>query len=262
MKKHGRCALTGDEGKFVKSHIIPQSVTRFEIKGARVMQLGIGYRAGWRPTSWYDDELVTQKGEDILQLLDDNGVLELKDKRMIWNSWNKDWERIPEEYLAIPGTYDINFRVIKNIDVQALRLFFLSLVWRAAVSNRIEMREVELEQEVIDLLAGIIKGEIADEPHFFTITFDQIITKGPLHNRTPIMDEDQFDVDENTKLHRKFVRFYFNGLVTNVHLSTDKSFFQHFGKLALGFEDEILCICRSFEKSRELSDIKEMISHS
>lgn len=262
MKKYGTCTLTGVSGKFVKSHIIPQSVTRFEIKGVKVMQVGIGYRAGWRATSWYDDELVTQNGEDILQLLDDNGVLELRNNKMIWNSWDREWTKLPQEYLLNEGNYDLNFRLISGVNVEALRLFFYSMVWRAAVSKRPEMKYVELEDNIINLLSQIIKGESKNESYFFPITFDQLITKGPLHNRSPIIEEDIVDVDEKTKLHRRYVRFYFNGLVTNVHLSTDEESFNNFGKLALGFDHETFFICRDYENSRELSDIKEMVNKS
>jgi hypothetical protein len=75
---NGTCRLTGTKGKFVKSHLIPKALTRPEEPGLPLIQGGSGKRARKRWDSWYDSELVTREGEDILSALDDWAIRYLR----------------------------------------------------------------------------------------------------------------------------------------------------------------------------------------
>jgi hypothetical protein len=63
---YGVCKLTGKSGKFVKSHLLPKALTRPGVAGEYFISGGQGCRPKKRWTSWYDQELVIKKGEDIL----------------------------------------------------------------------------------------------------------------------------------------------------------------------------------------------------
>ncbi|KVD59127.1 hypothetical protein [Burkholderia ubonensis] len=73
-KFFGTCALTGEYGQFVKSHLIPRALTRLSRTGEKFIQSGIGERMARVPDSWYDLKLVVRLGEDILADIDDVGI--------------------------------------------------------------------------------------------------------------------------------------------------------------------------------------------
>jgi hypothetical protein len=59
-KFFGTCALTGDQGPFVKSHLIPRALTRLSRTSEKFIQSGIGEPMVWIPDSWYDLKLVSR----------------------------------------------------------------------------------------------------------------------------------------------------------------------------------------------------------
>lgn len=69
--KFGRCKLTGERGRFVKSHIIPEALTEITWRSQPLTQQGRHGRFIKCWTSWYDAKLVTSKGEEFLQKYDD-----------------------------------------------------------------------------------------------------------------------------------------------------------------------------------------------
>jgi len=77
-RKHGFCTLTHRPGAFVKSHLLPEALTRSTVQGAPLVQYGEGRRPGQRWTSWYDAELVTRDGEDVLSALDTWAIAALR----------------------------------------------------------------------------------------------------------------------------------------------------------------------------------------
>jgi hypothetical protein len=86
--KEGICKLTGEKGKFVKSHIIPAALTTPEGTGP-LTQGGRGRPPIRRWSSWYDPCLVTQAGEAILAEYDNWAIQELRKNKLIWSSWGR-----------------------------------------------------------------------------------------------------------------------------------------------------------------------------
>jgi hypothetical protein len=68
---NGVCKLTGNSGKFVRSHLIPKALTRPSVAGGYFISAGPGIRPKKSWSSWYDEELVIRKGERILADYDD-----------------------------------------------------------------------------------------------------------------------------------------------------------------------------------------------
>jgi len=50
----------------------------------------------------------------------------------------------------------MSVRVIEKVDVVALRLFFLSILWRAAATDRFEFSEISLPERELDILESPI----------------------------------------------------------------------------------------------------------
>lgn len=93
----GACKLTGEEGAFVKAHIIPDALTRPE-KGAPFAQAGLEAAPIARWTSWYDKGIVTAAGEKILAGYDDWAIQKLRDHRLVWSGWGDEMRLIAPDW--------------------------------------------------------------------------------------------------------------------------------------------------------------------
>ena len=84
-RKHGYYKLTHRPGAFVKSHLLPEALTRPTVAGAALIQYVEGRRPGQRWTSWYDSELVTRDGEDVLSALDTWAIAAMRAQKLAWS---------------------------------------------------------------------------------------------------------------------------------------------------------------------------------
>jgi hypothetical protein len=130
--REGVCRLTGKCGRFVKSHIIPEALTR-PPSGRPLAQAGLGKRPVKRWTSWYDTSLVTREGEDLLRNHDDWAIKILRRHKMTWRSWGGANALQDANWLDV-GNGIHGFRKIE-LDTRRLRLFFLSLLWRTSATS-------------------------------------------------------------------------------------------------------------------------------
>ncbi|WP_289097669.1 hypothetical protein [uncultured Pseudoalteromonas sp.] len=199
----GLCLLTGKKGKFVKSHIIPKSLTRPSKAGNKFLQPAAGsttVRLIKRADSWYDKSIVIREGEDYLSEIDSYAIDELRAQGLLWSS----------DKLRKPATDLINELTIVNFNEPLkIRKFFLSLLWRAAVSSLPEFVGVTLSKEQIEILRRIIIGEMDDKLSVFPIILIQLTGLGPTHNFVPIkLSFNGWEV----------YRFYVNGLIAHIHL--------------------------------------------
>lgn len=116
----GLCLLTGKKGKFVKSHIIPKSLTRPSKAGNKFLQPAAGsttVRLIKRADSWYDKSIVIREGEDYLSEIDSYAIDELRAQGLLWSS----------DKLRKPSTDLINELAIVNFNEPLkIRKFFLS----------------------------------------------------------------------------------------------------------------------------------------
>src|SRR5208337_2570967 len=140
--RFGQCKLTGTHGRYVDAHIIPEALTETLWKGKPLIQIGRHGRRIKRWTTWYDRKLVTAEGEAILAKYDDWAINFFRQKKLIWSSWG------PMEQLDLPdhslGPGRFGLRKLDGVDCARLRLFFLSLLWRAAATSLFEFDLVAL----------------------------------------------------------------------------------------------------------------------
>jgi hypothetical protein len=112
----------------------------------------------------------------------------------------------------VPATNSINeLTVVSFSEPSKIRKYFLSLLWRAAVSSLPEFKDIILSKNQIEQLRQIIVGESEDELSLFPTTLIQLTTEGPAHNLTPIKQKVGADG-------REVYRFYMNGLIAHIHL--------------------------------------------
>lgn len=138
---HGTCALTGTHGKFVKCHIIPQAFTRPTKKGEALYQSTRGKGETRRWTSWYDPQLVTREGEDILSDIDNAAIKILRKHQLVWSGW---MAFRPHFLSFLPSMPSHGLRLLEIEGADCLIRFALSLAWRASASQLPDLSGVKL----------------------------------------------------------------------------------------------------------------------
>ena len=251
QSKSGVCKLTGAQGKFVKSHLIPKALTKPAIEGGHLIQSGHGRRPTRRWSSWYDCSLVVQAGEDILSALDTWAITELRRHKLVWSGWSKgDPALSAHEHKLIPGT-TWGIRQIEGLDPRRLRLFLLSLLWRAAASDLHEFSEIVLSAEELEQLRSMIVTGSPDPLSFYPVQLIQLSTLGPIHNLAPLAQTKVLpgfgDQPERTV---PIYRSYLDGLIAHMHRPSPNDFHPDgLGPLNVGGESRLTVSTVTYEES-------------
>lgn len=260
-KKIGTCKLTGDTGKFVKSHIIPRALTLPRSGGQGFAQLGQRKPPVRRFDSWYDSELVTQVGEDILTDYDTFAIKELRRLKLIWQSWGPMEKLAVPEFEKIPGTPN-GIRRVQFNDPNKMRLFLLSLLWRAVASDRPEFDEIRLSASQTRRLRGVVRDGRADlKDSFIPIVLNQISTRGLTHNHGPIADIKQpVKIGKFRSKPLRIFRFYFDGLSVHFHPDVDDEAVQGLRPTMVGPTDATILSTVTWEGSWQARNLANVIA--
>lgn len=255
----GNCSLTGANGKFVDSHLIPRALTKHHTPGRPFVQTRGAQRPIRRRTSWYDPLLVTQSGEDILSGYDNWAIGQLRHNRLVWSSWGLRRRLAAADHAQVDGT-PYGIRHLTGIDKAKLRLFFLSLLWRAAASSLPEFEEVSLHGDELEQLRTLVLEGDPGPLDFFPISLTQLSTRGPAHNHAPIA-QDKFipaygDAPSSSV---PIFRFYFDGLIAHFVRDAALGFTEsNMGQQAVGYSDEFLVSTVSYEASFQHENLREL----
>ena len=254
MKKEGVCFLTGKRGGFVKAHIIPEALTKPSIAGEHFIQAGRGERPVKRWTSWYDPSLVTVEGEKILAAYDSWGIAELRRLKLVWSSWHNgktpefaDWQPM--------GDTGHGVRIIEYSEGEKLRLFLLSILWRAAASRLPEFRNVRLAAGQLRRLGQMLVNQTSSPDYLFPACLVQLSTYGPRHNYTPTADRKS--TGSTKRKSDRIFRFYFDGLILHFHRDLNKPSWKSMGDMAVQPGKQLGIITVPYEISRQV----EILDH-
>ncbi|AWH30625.1 hypothetical protein C1931_17725 [Stenotrophomonas sp. YAU14A_MKIMI4_1] len=254
--RHGYCKLTGKPGRFVKSHIIPQALTKISEQGGPFFQYGEGTRPTQRCSSWYDQGLVIREGEDILSEIDTRAIEALREHRLVWSSWG--------EATTLGSLHDViqdpfGFRQV-HMDTKMLRIFFLSLLWRAAESQLSEFKEIALPAADAEVIRKALVDGLEPPMSFYPIQLTQLSTLGPVHNHAPRRDVKYLPCTDDVERPIDMYRFYFDGLIAHIMLPTlDSVEIGDLGALVLGGESSVVSSTVTFEKSAQRRDIAAIL---
>lgn len=217
VKRQGICALTGVEGKFVKSHILPQALTRPSVSGAPLLQSskGKGFKRRW--SSWYDAQLVTAEGEDLLSRLDDRAIKIMRRYHLVWESWV-----VFKPYFEVlsPALPNHSYRKVSlsEEESRSLHHFFISIAWRVSASRLHDLSEVKLPIDVEeDFRIAVIDPKSGDWRKY-PVSLTQLTTKGEKHNHSPYLTSKVIPAYENRSAQEvPFMRVFLDGLIAHVH---------------------------------------------
>lgn len=257
-KKAGTCKLTDKKGTFVKSHLIPRALTRPRSPGIPFIQAGSGTLPVRRWDSWYDAELTIRKGENILADLDDWAISELRKHQLIWSAW-EGATSLHDKVELIPGT-SMGLRTIQGVDPIRLRLFFLSLLWRAAATTRPEFSEIILPPDDLEKLRLMILEGDPGQIDFYPVQLIQLYTLGETHNQTPIVQTKTIPSYEDTPERQiPIFRFYFDGLIMHFHRqASDEGYTVAQGSLNVGYGNELTVTAFPYEASSQHNMLLEI----
>ncbi len=254
-KFFGTCALTGEYGQFVKSHLIPRALTRLSRNGEKFIQSGLGERASMVSDSWYDLKLVVRSGEDILADIDDVGINELRRNHLVWSGWSG--HESLQRLLGIDS--DSPMRELRLQDAKKLRLFFLSLLWRAGASDLPHFRHVALSAEEIEDLRKRVFNRDPGAQEDYPIILHQMSDLGAQHNRAPLLEDEMIIIEGEPDRKATYVRFYFEGLVAKIYLSNRSELPVNFSNLGVNERSTFFVFLHKFEHSRTRDNLLTMM---
>lgn len=257
VKKEGVCALVQEHGVFVKSHLIPQALTSNDVAGKAFIEAGRGFRPVRRFTSWFDDEMVIRRGEDFLSDIDSRAIDELRKHKLVWSGWggSKVLNCNTQQFYSKDNE---GFRIISNVNTKLLRIYFLSLLWRALSTKRKEFSHVKnIGVDVDKLRTVILTGEDGGAA-FHPVILHQMNTRGVTHNFTPIIEELIIpESDQGPELKLEIYRFYMQGLMAHIYPEIDEATASRLGGLPLGAGDDVFVFTRPFNSSAQMSRMKQ-----
>ncbi|MHA6298658.1 hypothetical protein [Devosia sp. CAU 1758] len=251
-KRHkvvGRCLLTGHEGPLAQSHIIPRFLADKALGQAHRIQSGFGSKPQLKFNSWVDDQICTAAGESRLRDID-------TDAAKIIRQHGLTWRHFPLSNHAERYKFGDEFELITipDLDTKSLRLFFLSLLWRSAVSTRFEFSEIFLGAESIEHLRKIVAGEeepaVADWPAVLTLLTDA----GEPQVHTPLAQVIQTPEYEGVKYPDvPIFRFFLDGLIVHMgrRFGDDELLDAWSPKRVVGLNSSLMMIGRPYEGSTQ-----------
>lgn len=155
-QKSENCAFCLEENKLCESHIIPKWLVRERDKGSGFFQITEGnpfrrnLREGWK------EKLLCLKCEKRFGIYDDYSAKFFKNS----SSW------------ILGKQYGFKIWSVKDFDYKKLKLFFMSLLWRAAVATISPFDSINLDDNELKKLKQMLENEnpgLAED--FTTIIF-------------------------------------------------------------------------------------------
>jgi len=225
-----KCRGCGEEKKLVKAHVIPESFFRGLRDGQKAPEIRStteGVHPKKTPIGVYDMGILCNDCEQIFQTLDDYGCQILI---------KKEAELEPLQHNGQIVGYRIN-----NVDTARLKLFFLSILWRASISTHYFYSKVALnalEEKVKKLVWENDPGG----PHDFSFVLAKF--EGDGVGRTIL------DPHQERWSGVRYYRFYLYGYVLHIKADSQKTAPEWEQFIPNG--DNIIVVSRGcIEKSKE-----------
>lgn len=256
----GYCKLTGKRGTFVSSHLIPKALTRPSEPGKYFVESGNGRRPVRRWDSWFDNELVIRAGEDVLSKFDADGIQELRASMLVWSG--RDATSTVPNVQVISEEYGFGCRQISGVNGRILRMFFLSMLWRAAASERREVAEITIPRDHLERLRILLLENNPGPNTFYPISLTQLTEVGEPHNFAPMammMEKPSADGVEPGNI--PTFRFYMDGLIAHVIRPTSGIEAEHIDGFHVG-GSELLVATQRTHNSFQILNLKKNIKEA
>ncbi|WP_286261992.1 hypothetical protein [Thalassotalea atypica] len=235
------CKGCGENKKLIKAHIIPKSFymdLRANANHLNIVPSNVGERQSRSNIGDYDTNILCKDCDTIMEKYDDYGKKLLLDQRDSFIEHERNGQLLGWE--------------VHNFDYLKLKLFFLSILWRASISSRPFFRRVSLAQYE-DKLKELIWNEQDDDNH----TFGCVVAKFLPANIEGV-EKSILDPDKTTLEGRNYYRFYFGGY--NIWIRVDErgvpAQFKH-AEIKNG--GSLKVVPRDFQESKEFKMLEKSV---
>ena len=232
------CKLCDVDKELIKAHIIPKGFFKpmqSENKQALLYTNTKGVHPKRSPTGFYDKNILCKECDAKL------GVWDEYAQKLLLHSFNED--------NAVYNGKEKAYYIIKDYDYNLLKLFFISMLWRASITshhvfNRISAGPFE------EKLKALILSNSPGEEEEFPIT----LAKFNDPELKFILDphQDKFD-------NINYYRFYLTGFVAYIKVDKRISAGLH-KKFKIKKDEPILVILRDLHKSKDGDVMKDIAS--
>lgn len=236
------CKGCGEDKKLIKAHVIPESFFRGlkdGDKAPRIHSTEDGVHPKKAPIGVYDQEILCFDCEQVFKKVDDYGY-----KVLIKEEDNL-------ETLEHDGKI-VGYRA-NNIDYEFLKLFFLTVLWRASVSKHYFYSGVNLgalEKKLKDL---IWKNSSGDN-HDFSFVLAKFEGDGVARTILDPHQERWFNV--------RYYRFYLYGYVLYIKADSQKTPLHWEKFISTSNEDLIVILRGAMEYSKEYPVLASAVQRS
>ena len=223
-----KCKLCNQEKRLVKAHIIPRSLYKPLLEGGQPLSVLSTFPASHPQISrigFYDSEILCQECEKLFSPWDDYAQ-------------NILLARFQEENYLFSNGKKIALKV--EVDYAKLKLFFVSLLWRASVSKFYFFKKINLKP-----LEELLKEMILNCDPGDAETFAVVLTKYEDPLGTVMMDPHRHRFDGIN-----YCRFYLAGY--QIYIKTDKRPSADFLKeLVIRPNGPLIILLRDLRKGKE-----------
>jgi len=233
-----KCKFCGNASPLINAHVIPAGFFRRIRQGREPLEVitnSAGEYTKKSPIGEYDNTIVCSNCE------------------VIWQEWdNYAQQLLAQEPLNGRTRYYNNRKIcyiVDNYEYTKLKLFFISMAWRASVSIRKFFRKVSLGQFEHIAKQHIMNGNPGGSEDFSVVVskFNHSLAKGTLD---PYMYQ-------NSGVN--YIRFYLAGYMADMKVD-HKPTPNPLSQITMAENRPLYIICRDFTKSKELDLIKKLIS--
>lgn len=229
--------------------------------GKKAFEKEVGQQIKLRFQGWYDDEICIDDGEKILSEIDNKAIKILRKNYLVWSGWPTALHSFSDGIIEFDKSRGGGYRILTGLDWKALKLFFLSILWRAAVSGRDDMKFVILSADMIEKLRIALINKDPLPFNEFPIRLYQIVTRGAMHNRTPIIEDIEFSVPPFQIHQYKICRVYLDGMIAHITLDPDEYLINNLKNTFLGARNETFIFSNKFEESRTYENLITVIAN-
>jgi hypothetical protein len=233
------CKFCGREAKLIEAHVIPRSFFRLDPSDrlpARLATNVEGRHAQNIPKGIYDRELLCLPCERQFSEWDDYGA----------ELFVRGWSSIDT---LVAGTEHVGYG-LPSYDYDKLKLFFLSVLWRAHASAHTMFAKIDLGVREIALKQSLIDRNAGDLQHFGVVleAFDDE-NVGMLNPETERIEG------------LRFVRMYLGHIIVFVKVDS-QPFNDSLDHVAMGPGKPLALLKKAFRGSRERNAMLKLVKNS
>lgn len=234
------CKLTGKEDTPAKAHIIPESFYLIDKDVNEPSLLATNSKGIYPKRSWkgiYDDSIVTQEGEKYFLKCDDYAF------------------KLLVEQFASAKPLELKGSIVgymyDNFDYDKLKLFFLSVLWRAAVSSHPFFKRVDIGPHLEIIRKAIIESDPGNSDFYSTVL--ALFDAGDERNWAKIMDPFKGRIADIT-----FYTFYLGNIVAYIKVDKRKAR-TPMREMQIDPNKPLYLVKRNFWDSKEVSIMRNIV---